>query len=124
MRYVLVQAQPPVPRKMNKNFQKMLLMSGMVVVSFCSCDHFALELSHYANNLACHSVVPPQPVVVHHHHDPAPPPVVVHHHEPAPQHVVHHKPAAPKPRPVASNKPANSKPAANHKPNDREKRRA
>ena len=39
---------------MNKNFLKMLVMSGVVVVCFSSCDHFALELSHYANNLSCH----------------------------------------------------------------------
>ena len=116
MRYVLVQAQLPVPITMNKNFLKMLVMSGVVVVCFSSCDHFALELSHYANNLACHSVVHPQPVVVH-HHEPAPQHVVVHH-QPAsrPQHVVHHKPA-PNPKPVAQHKPAmNQRPVAQHIP--------
>ena len=95
---------------MNKNKFKMIVMSGVVMAAFSSCDHMALELSHYASNVACHAVVAPapQPVVVY--QEPALPPVVVHHHKPAPkpQPVVQHKPA-PKPQPVAQHKPA-SKP--------------
>ena len=93
---------------MNKNKLKMIVMSGVVMAAFSSCEHMALELSHYASSMACHAVVAPapQPVVVH--HEAAPQHVVVHH-EPAPKPVVVHHAPAPKPQPVVQHKPA-SKP--------------
>ena len=124
MRFLHVQAQPPVLRKMKKNILKMVLMSGVVVVAFSSCDHLAVSLRHYGSSISCQPVVVArQPVVVH--HEPAPQHVVVHHNPaPKPQPVVQHKPAA-KPQPVVQhNKPAakpqpvvqHNKPAAKPQP--------
>ena len=119
MRFILVQAQPPVLNIMKKNMLKMILMSGVVVVAFSSCDHLALSLSHYGSSVAYQ---PYQPVVVQHVSAPKPQPVVVQH-VPAPKPqpvVVQHKPA-PKPQPVVQHKPepqpvAQNKPAAKPQP--------
>ena len=116
MRFILVQAQPPVLKIMKKNMLKMLLMSGVVVVAFSSCDHLALSLSHYGSSVAYQPVVvsAPRPVVVHHESGPK---HVVVHHDVAPKSqplVVQHKPA-PKPQPVVQRKPE-PKPVAQHRP--------
>ncbi len=51
-----------------KNFFKMLAMSVVVVVSFSSCEHFALHLNHMHNcGGGGYRVVHHRPVVHHHH---------------------------------------------------------
>ncbi|MBR5195674.1 MAG: hypothetical protein IKW48_05980 [Akkermansia sp.] len=98
VRFIHVQAQPPVHRKMKKNMVKMFLMSGVVVVAFSSCDHLSLSLSHYGGSMGCQAVVVPasRPVVVH--RESAAQHVVVHHGS-APKHVVVHHESAAKPHP-------------------------
>ena len=94
---------------MNKKFFQMMLVSAVVSVCFCSCDH--VSFVHHVNSHVAARPVVYRPVV---HKE-----VVVHH--PAPQPVVVHKPA-PQPKQVAKNKPVNNhkhvaqnKPQNNHK---------